>query len=328
MTIKSYKLLSFSFLVALPFLGGVTECTPTEPEPEPEPELCLADADCAAGEYCNFDLCLSPCRDGEACPAVCYGACEPSPPPPPPPELCLSDADCGVGAYCNVDLCLGGCPDGDAACPLLCYGACEPLPPPPPPEGCLDDADCGPGARCNLDECLPVPCGDDGNAAHPAVCYGICEPEAPVCDPVLCDLFCEGGFVVDERGCEICACNPPPPPACEPVACDIWCEHGFVVDERGCEICACNPPPPEASCGGFAGFTCGADEWCDYPADVPACGAADHLGVCRPRPDACPFYYGPVCGCDGVTYDNECFAHAAGVDVSSSGLCASPTPAR
>jgi hypothetical protein len=30
---------------------------------------------------------------------------------------------------------------------------------------------------------------------------------------------------------------------CEPVLCDLYCEYGFARDERGCEICKCNEPP-------------------------------------------------------------------------------------
>ena len=74
-------------------------------------------------------------------------------------------------------------------------------------------------------------------------------------------------------------------------------------------------------CGGFAGRTCDADEFCDYP-DGANCGRADATGTCEVRPTNCTKDYRPVCGCNGRTYGNACTAEADGVSVDYQGECA------
>ncbi|TFH31661.1 MAG: hypothetical protein E4H00_03050, partial [Myxococcales bacterium] len=43
------------------------------------------------------------------------------------------------------------------------------------------------------------------------------------------------------------------------------------------------------------------------------------------RPTMCPDTDSPVCGCDGQTYQNVCFADMAGVRLAITGPCA-PEP--
>ncbi len=71
-------------------------------------------------------------------------------------------------------------------------------------------------------------------------------------------------------------------------------------------------------CGGFGGIECKKSEWCDY--DL-GCGFDDGGGTCEPRPEACPDVWAPVCGCDFLTYGNECEANAEGQDVLHEGPC-------
>ncbi len=71
-------------------------------------------------------------------------------------------------------------------------------------------------------------------------------------------------------------------------------------------------------CGGFVGNTCSDDEYCAY---VRECGYADGMAICIPRPDSCPDYEDQVCGCDGQTYANLCFANLAGTGMFRFGAC-------
>jgi len=328
MRINETKSFLLSMMIALPFLGGVDECRGPDPEPDPDPELCLVDDECAADAWCNTDRCLSPApAPGEmASLTVCYGTCEPRPVCAPVTcELYCEDGFAIDASGCEVCACAD--PPPPPMCePILCTLYCE--------GGFATDERGCPTCACEPPvECAPVLCdlycegglAQDENGCEICTCE---EPPPPACEPVLCDLYCEHGFTTDERGCDICACEEPPPPACEPVLCDLYCEYGFTTDERGCDVCACNPPPTDRNCGGFIGLTCAAGEFCDYASDVPACGAADHLGTCRARPDACYEIYAPVCGCDGVTYPNDCYANAAGTDVAATGECFTTPPSR
>jgi len=94
--------------------------------------------------------------------------------------------------------------------------------------------------------------------------------------------------------------------------------HGQGVYSNG--IC----PNSDAgkACGARAGNTCSADEYCAYTAGS-LCGAADEEATCELRPSACGKNYQPVCGCDQVTYSNECEAAAHGQGVYVTGPCGS-----
>lgn len=78
------------------------------------------------------------------------------------------------------------------------------------------------------------------------------------------------------------------------------------------------------TCGTRGAAACASGSVCIF-AESAACGSSDEGGSCLVPSQVCTADANPVCGCDGVTYGNECKAHAAGASIMATGAC-SGTP--
>jgi hypothetical protein len=96
-----------------------------------------------------------------------------------------------------------------------------------------------------------------------------------------------------------------------PTAADVC---ALVTDRAGNSVTPCTRFDLEPPCSGSA--DCAPDAYCERPV-----GACDDAGTCVPRPDVCTALWAPVCGCDGVTYGNDCEAARAGASVRHDGEC-------
>ena len=81
-------------------------------------------------------------------------------------------------------------------------------------------------------------------------------------------------------------------------------------------------PVPAGPCLGNA--VCGPGRYCAFSPAL--CGRGPAPGSCKLRPASCTGDYAAVCGCDGKVYDDECAAHAAGVDLDVTGRCETVIP--
>lgn len=249
---------------------------------------------------------------------------------------CLSSFDCETSEFCVKPGFLCGGP-----------GVCAPR-----PEGCFDDCPgvCGcdgvdycneceanrsgvtlaTGRSCRSPPCGPFVCGP-GEICCP-LCFGEVSCESGGCPPIFCPAEC----VINEECApeELCVfepgeCGPSRVPGqcvmrpddC-PADCPLVCGCDGVSYCNACVAYAAgvNVGPPGA-CGartcGRGGRVCTPTEFCDLG---PLCGGADLWG-CREIPTLCSDELDPVCGCDGATYANDCYAAQVGVTVATRGAC-------
>lgn len=108
------------------------------------------------------------------------------------------------------------------------------------------------------------------------------------------------------------------------------CFTALVSFFSGAAFLACGDSSSSAAKGG----ACVQDQDCRSLGDGAycqwsperICGHLGGMGSCTTRPSACDSESEPVCGCDGMTYENACQAARAGVSVAKREACALGAP--
>jgi len=125
--------------------------------------------------------------------------------------------------------------------------------------------------------------------AGPVASYAQVVPEE--CGECTSDLDCPGGTACNAGDLCLISCSCP--------MCDVCAGHCVPVSQ-GCKTNA----------------ECAPTHYCAKPE-----GQCDAMGQCAWRPDLCIMLWDPVCGCDGVSYSNDCAAGQAGVSIAYRGEC-------
>lgn len=169
---------------------------------------------------------------------------------------------------------------------------------------------------------------DAGAAAGDEECGGIqglvCRDRNAFCDPPpgTCNQADLVGTCEPTGGG--CPEHIDPVCGCDGVSYNNDCERRearVALDHEG----RCGAAPPGGQCGGFAGIPCAGEmAFCDHPAG--SCQLADGMGECVLVSRQCDRNVDPVCGCDGVTYGNDCHRLRARVQLDHLGACAPDNP--
>jgi hypothetical protein len=257
--------------------------------------------------------------------------------------LGLNETVCATVApvVCGGQTCASGetCCQTTGACVAAGSNACPTrsttYPYIPNARSCGSNADCGPLEFCAPDD--PYRCIANSGHCHPINNCGYCGPVGdPRCQVCGCNgvtyesvqASCVAGATYVHSG--PCGGN-------APVVTDIACGRNDQCPS-GAQCCfrtgncfpssepwRCEPQPDgsilncssDSECNRGTGGSGGSDSFCGGD----TCGASPGRCLGRGSVSNCGGEVRTVCGCDGTTYVNDCWARVGGTRVAHSGAC-------
>ena len=299
----------------------VTEDTPTEDAPLEDTPMEDTPMEDTSGPDAGIDtienLCLAaggtcmiplPDEDGDGCPDGYT------------PENLPGCGDMEICCVPSVNPCV---PEGEGFESFETDGMC--CPGLVPVQDCFYEAG---GCACPNCPCFVcTACGDGvcGMGENVCNCPEDCEGPPPECfglgeayNEFETDLTCCPGLTAvpdcfDEGSGCIC-------PGCPCMICTECGDGSCGPFENKCncpEDCSPVPPPPLECYPAFP--DCPENSYCKLPQGQ--CYQEGAWGMCTVIPELCTWIMNPVCGCDQVTYDNECLMESAQQSMDYPGSC-------